>query len=648
MKVRILFLTTVITTVMAFDLGLGPRYYREGDKVDLIVNKIESDHTELPFGYHNLPFVCPLGEDSEPISLSLGEILRGDRKWKSNYDLRFGIDDSCTRLCDLLCGPSVINRADKLIREGYVVHWEVDKLPGATTFETIQKNKYYAAGFPLGFVEDDVSYLYNHVMIVIRIHRADHDPNLHTIVGFEVYPKSVSNEKCPGLKKNYQNLALKSKNSPSDQIKKFRIPYTYSVYWREDNSIEYENRWDLYYLSEAKGSKNQVQWLSFVHSLILLVLVSIVVALIIASILRKELKPSMELPTNLNEKSWKLLSNDVLNQPRLSLILSILTATGVQMFVCTFGVILIFVLNEKLSFLNSSNNFFDNHKGALYSLSIFFLVCSGIVSAYFGIIFHKILSNNPVNVEFSYKKNIVLSFLFSGTLPSIVLAVVLFLNFFIWAKRSSNALPFGSIVILILFLITIEIPLGIIGGYFGNIRKFPTKSFFIIKGEKANQSESYYRRKLTWITNPGLSTIIFGAIPFGVVYVELKFIFNSVWLEKTTFYHMYGFLMIAITILVIIIAESTIIATYISLAVYNDPNWQWLSFNVGSSIGWYIFAYSTYYFIRVLQIRELVSVLFYFAYMCLASILIGVGGGAIGVVTGLIFIRRIYGGVKLD
>lgn len=648
MEVRIILLLTLLTTVLGFDLGLGPKYYHEGQKVDLIVNKVESDHTELPFSYHNLPFVCPLDKDSEPMSLSLGEILRGDRKWKSNYHLNFGIDMPCVRLCDLLCRETVATKADKLIREGYVVHWEVDGLPGATTFETSQHNKYYAAGFPLGFVEDEMSYIYNHVMIVIRIHRADHNPNLHTIVGFEVYPKSVSNEVCPGTSKNYENFALWSKDTVMSKNEKIRIPYTYSVYWREDKSVEYENRWDLYYHNEGKESKNQVQWLSFIHSLVLLFLVSIVVALIIASIVRKDLKSDMDLPSNINDKSWKLLSNDVLRQPKLSLILSILTATGVQMIVCTFGVIFIFVLNTKLNFSNSSKILFDNHQGAFFSFSVFFLVCSGMVSAYFGIIFHKILSNDPVNEAYRLKKNILLSILFSGTLPSIVLSVVLFLNFFVWAKKSSNALPFGSIVILILFLITIEIPLGVIGGYYGNMKKFELKSFFIIKGEKANQSTAKYNRRLTWITNPGLSTIIFGIIPFGVVYVELLFIFNSVWLEKTTFYHMYGFLMVAVIILTIIIAESTIIAIYTSLALYNNPNWHWLSFNVGSSIGWYIFAYSTYYFIRILQISELVSILFYFAYMGLASILIGVGGGAIGVVTGLIFIRRIYGNVKLD
>lgn len=647
MGLRLVLMLTLLSVALGLNLGTGPTYYKEGQKVDLIVNKIESDHTELPFSYHSLPFICPLPKDSEPVSLSLGEILRGDRKWKSNYRLNFGIDLPCVRLCDLICTDAIVNNADKLIREGYVVHWEVDNLPGATTFETNQKNKYYAAGFPLGFVEDDVSYIYNHVMLVIRIHRADHNPNLHTIVGFEVYPKSVSNEQCPNQSTDFQNFALISPNTPMSPTEKSKIPYTYSVYWREDNSVDYENRWDLYYYNDIDESRNHVQWLSVMNSFLVVFVISVLVAFIIANMVKKDLKNDDDiLPSNTNEKRWKLLSNHVLGKPSLSLLLSVVTATGVQMIVCTFGVLFIFVLSTKFS-LNSTQ-IFDNNKGAFFSFSIFFLVCSGMVSSYFGIIFHKIVSNNPVSEKYNMKTLIILSILFSGSLPLIVLSVVLFLNFFVWAKKSSNALPFGSIILLILFLLLIVIPLGIIGGSYGNLKQFESKSFFTLNRGGGDKTNSRVRRRFTWITNPGLSTVIFGLIPFGVVYVELQFIFNSVWLEKTTFYHMYGFLMIATSMLTVIISEFTIIAIYTSLAIYNDPNWHWLSFNVGSSIGWYIFAYSTYYFVQVLQIRDLVSTLFFFAYMGLASVLIGAAGGAVGVITGLIFIRKIYGDVKLD
>lgn len=148
-------------------------------------------------------------EQCQTSSFILGEILRGDRIWQSGYDLKFGIDQPCLRLCDLRATQSGIRRASNLIKDGYVVHWSIDGLPGATTFETNNhRRKYYAAGFPMGFVdENDISYLYNHVMLVIRYHRGVTNGE-YTIVGFEVYPKSVINEECPGTRKDYQNFPL--------------------------------------------------------------------------------------------------------------------------------------------------------------------------------------------------------------------------------------------------------------------------------------------------------------------------------------------------------------------------------------------------------------------------------------------------------
>ena len=165
-----------ITSILAFDFGLGPTYYKHGDKVDLLVNKIESDTTQLPFAYHSLPFVCRPINGAKPVHLSLGELLKGDRIWQSGYQLEFGVDVPCNRLCDMVLSTHAIKRASDLIKDGYVVHWTVDGLPGATTFEsTNHRNKYYAAGFPLGFVspsdDEQLSYIYNHVMLVIRYHR---------------------------------------------------------------------------------------------------------------------------------------------------------------------------------------------------------------------------------------------------------------------------------------------------------------------------------------------------------------------------------------------------------------------------------------------------------------------------------------------
>ncbi|KAK5024027.1 hypothetical protein LTR16_012342, partial [Cryomyces antarcticus] len=56
------------------------------------------------------------------------------------------------------------------------------------------------------------------------------------------------------------------------------IPYTYSVYFREEERLEWQNRWDLYFVNEEDSSK--IHWLAIVNSLIICGVLTAVVAVI--------------------------------------------------------------------------------------------------------------------------------------------------------------------------------------------------------------------------------------------------------------------------------------------------------------------------------------------------------------------------------
>ncbi|EGV60618.1 hypothetical protein PSN45_001613 [Yamadazyma tenuis] len=650
------------------DLGLSPKYYKKGQKVDLLVNKVESDHTQLPFGYFDLNFVCPASREKKPLHISLGEILRGDRLWESDFKLAFGKDISCARLCDFLAKVPQITFADRLIKQGYVVHWSIDGLPGATTFVSNNKNsKYYAAGFPLGFFEDDISYLYNHFMLVIRYHSEKKHPGMHTIVGFEVYPKSVVDETCPGSSKSYENLALKLPEGKKGKVAKLRIPYTYSVYWREDNSIDYANRWELYYANETHSASTKIHWLSFLNSVVLVSLLTLVVVIILVRINRLDSKnsdssPNLALTAEIDNAfsknaAWKNLGGAVTKRPVFPLLLSMLVSSGLQLIIATVGIILSVIIKSQLDYNKARGGEFSNYQGAFSSLALSCFVMSGILPSFFGFVLYKIFNNENLSVQIPPAKAVKLSILFSGFLPCLVLSVMLFFNFFVFAKESSNALPFGSIVILLILFFLIVLPLGLIGGYYGNKLKFNKKSimFFSEKGKdspnfvpQVNVSTTAKRALMSVIRNSTIVMLIYGLIPFGIVYVELSFIFNSIWLEKTTFYYMYGFLFLTTLSLIIIVSESTIIGIYISLVIENNPNWQWLSFRIGSSIGLYIYAYSIYYFFSLLNVQDFVSILLYFGYMALVSVLIGIAGGSVAVLTGMVFIKKLLTSTKAD
>ncbi|KAL6454775.1 TMN7 Transmembrane 9 superfamily member 7 [Candida maltosa Xu316] len=347
--------------------------------------------------------------------------------------------------------------------------------------------------------------------------------------------------------------------------------------------------------------------------------------------------------------SWKNLINEINHVPRAELFLTTLVTAGIQFLIAGIGVIVALMLNS----IGSKNTFFNTHQGALLSISIVIIIASGLVSSYVGILLHKYFRGDSLNQPYRNFQILKLGILYTST-PALLWVVMFILNVFVWAKESSAALPFETIILLFALFVLIQWPCGVIGARIANNQKFdiksPPQSPML---EKPYQAITLLPRKsaskiINIFTSYLKTVVVYGLIPFGIVYVELSFILTSVFLEKTTFYYMYGFLFITVVMLVVLVIESTIIAVYVSLAVYNDPHWTWLSFQVGSSLGWYVFGYAIYYYVRVLNVEEFVSGLLYFVHMAIVSVIIGVSCGAIGVLTGLAFVRKIYGAIKVD
>ncbi|CCH44730.1 Transmembrane protein [Wickerhamomyces ciferrii] len=609
-----------------------PTYYEKGEKVNLLVNRVESDSTQLPYAYYELPFICPPTKDARPLHLSLNEVIRGDRIWGSDYILNFNEDAACHRLCDRITRPQAIKRADELIRSGYVVEWQIDDLPGATTFISSTDNKkYYAAGFPLGFVRDGNTYLNNHVMLVIRFHTEKDGKK--TIVGFEVYPRSVSDFHCPGASKNHEHFMLNP-----DSNENVVIPYTYAVYWREESKVSWSERWNLYFTGEVND--DHIHWISLINSLVLVSFLSAVVGVVLLRTLNRDIQTynnsNIDIATdnipiesdksdNFNNSGWKLISNDVFREPKKPLLLSIILSSGVQVFFTIIGVLIVSVLGI----------LGPNIRNSVLTAALSFFIIGGTAAGYSGIRFFKMFKNEQNGIN-----SIKYSILFGGTLPFLVLLSVLILNCIVWAKDSSVALPFGTVVLLITFFLVLEVPLSIIGGILGN-KSIPPKNNANLNLPVKNVGAQPKFLKYFY------SIPIFGVIPFGTIYVELLFVFRSVWLEKTSFYYMYGFLSFTILLLSVVVIECVIVAIYLSL-IYGDWRWQWRSFWIGTSVAWYIEIYSIYYFFSHLKVTDFPSIVLFFSYTTILSILIGIATGALGLFAASTFIYKIYGAIKAD
>lgn len=141
--------------------------------------------------------------------------------------------------------------------------------------------------------------------------------------------------------------------------------------------------------------------------------------------------------------------------------------------------------------------------------------------------------------------------------------------------------------------------------------------------------------------------LLAGLAPFAVLFIELLFVFKSLYLDKSSYYYVFGFLSIISALLTITVAESVIITTYILLCAENY-HWWWQSFFVGGASGFWIFVYSAWYYVTRLHIEGFISGFLFFSYSALACTVYALATGTIGFLTSYAFVRRIYGGVKVD
>lgn len=209
------------------------------------------------------------------------------------------------------------------------------------------------------------------------------------------------------------------------------------------------------------------------------------------------------------------------------------------------------------------------------------------------------------------------------------------LNLFVWAQASSTAIPFTTLMGLALLWLCIQLPLVYVGSYYGYVRsspwEHPTKTTAIPRQVPA---QAWYIRNIQ-------SILLAGLIPFAVIFIELLFVFQSIWQDKSGYYYVFGFLTVVCIILVLTIAEVTIVTVYVSLCNENY-NWWWHSFFVGGGSSVWVFLYCVWYYTFKLHITGFVSSLLFFAYSSMACAVYGLLCGTVGFLTAYAFVRRIY------
>jgi transmembrane 9 superfamily protein 2/4 len=145
-----------------------------------------------------------------------------------------------------------------------------------------------------------------------------------------------------------------------------------------------------------------------------------------------------------------------------------------------------------------------------------------------------------------------------------------------------------------------------------------------------------------WYLKTIPSILIGGVIPFAVIFIELLFVFKSLWQDKSTYYYMFGFLGLIAGVLLLTVMEISIVMTYFLLCAENWQ-WWWRSFLVGAGSAVWVFIYSVWYYWTRLSVQGWISGLLFFAYSALACCVYGVLLGTLGFLASYTFVRKIYG-----
>jgi transmembrane 9 superfamily protein 2/4 len=612
--------------VHAFYLpGAAPHDYRVAENVDLFVNALTpmlsgSDDAKLRslinYDYYNPSFhFCEPEGGPHKQPESLGSILFGDRIFDSPYDVRM-LEDNGT--CKSLCTSSIAADDAKFIndriREDYALNWLVDGLPAAEMkIDMKSGDMFFDMGFNLGNDDgpnEEQPQLNNHYDIVLRYHTPS--PGKHRIVGVLVWPSSRG-----GSQDGLLDCDTRVPPLTLSETGENRVRYSYRVMWNE-SSTPWATRWDNYlHIFDPR-----IHWFSLINSLVIVVFLCAMVSMIVYRSVSRDISRynAIDLSEDVQEDwGWKLVHGEVFRTPNNPLVLAALIGNGAQL--CSMvGVTLVFAL---LGFLSPSN------RG---SLATVMMICW----TFFGSIGGYISSRVYVSLGGTERgKN---AFITATVLPTLIFAVVFLLNLFLIAARSSGAVPFGTLLLIVLLWFGISAPLSAIGAYFGTRRGAISHPVRVNAIPRQIPPPPKYLR-------PWATALLGGILPFGAAFVELYFVLSSLFASRA--YYAFGFLALTAGVVGLTTATVTILFTYFLLCA-EEYRWHWRAFVTGGGSAFWLLAYGLFYWVSRLSLDSFSSVVLYLGYLFLLVILDFLVTGTIGFLASYWAIRKLYGSIRID
>ncbi|PKY01018.1 hypothetical protein P168DRAFT_258773 [Aspergillus campestris IBT 28561] len=635
-------LLTIPSLSSAFYLpGVAPTSYDEGQSVPLYVNHLnpslaqqdEQLHSVFAYDYYHPAFhFCQPEGGPEDVRESLGSILFGDRIQTSPLELHMRKNETCKAMCNQVDFDARSARfTNRRIAQGYNINWLVDGLPGAQiNLESVTDTQFYSPGFALGAIaENGDMVLNNHFDIFVEYHRVGFgNKDKFRVVGVLVQPDSRSNSKV--LPDGNVECGTPETGVVLDEDGTSSVTWTYGIYWRE-SPTPWATRWDKYlHVYDPK-----IHWFSLINSAVFVVFLVGMVSMILARALRKDIArynrldminlddldgTSAAVEDGIQEDSgWKLVHGDVFRCPQSPLLLSVLVGNGAQLFMMT-GVTVVFAL---LGLLSPAN------RGFLATAILLIYTVFGFIGGYVSARVYKSLGGE------SWKRNIVMT---PVLVPGFIFGTFFLLNLFVWAKGSSGAVPFTTMLALVAIWFVISVPLSIAGSWLG-FKQRP------IEGPTKTNQIPRQIPPMTGSLRTIPSLLLTGILPFGAIFVELYFIMTSLWTNKI--YYMFGFLFLCYGLMIITSAATTVLLVYFLLCAENY-RWHWRAFAGAGMTGGYVFLNALLFWATRVSFGGITGAVLYVGYSALIGFVVFILTGSIGFFASWAFVQRIYGSIKVD
>ena len=583
--------------------------HEKGESLEILAGSLSSKINIIPYGYTNLS-ICQ-SEKYKKVEDTLGEILTGEMLYSTGYKINIKEDQFCQVLCINTFSQKQVDLIRRFIQRKYFVNFLLDKLPaGLINYNKHQKEMIlnYFNGIPLGFIRDDVFYIYNHLQFHILLNKLENDT--YNVVGFNILPISMKHNNDSPICAHNISVLLNNFENPNQPLEPGNILFTYDVLF-EYSDITLASRWDHY-----GTSKESIHWAGIIISDVLIFCISIFIIIILYKNLNRDISTynyRISQFEDIDEYDWKQISGDVFRPPSVNpLLLSSLIGTGIQLYLMVIATLF-------FGFFGFTN---PEKRKSILNISIAFYCFMGFPGGYMAAQFYKLWGGKNW-----FKVSLLTSLLF----PGILFFGYIIINIVLTIEKSNAAVQFNDIISLFVLWIFCTLPLILIGSFFG------AKSNKIYIPCEINRIPNVIPNK-PWYLHYKYIIFIAGFIGFATIFIELKYVMGALWNHEI--YILVSYYWISFFLFLIVIGEISILFVFFNLC-RGDYNWWWKSFIMGGSPVIYFILYSVYYFFYM-KINRLSAMVIYFGIMGLICAIVFFVCGSISLVFNLAFLRIIY------